>query len=127
LITLDLPNGLLGADSYPWRANLVRSLGQARQKIHALRADSQRAETLARVRKLLSGEALDLLFIDGRDLREMPLADRKDRLKELLDAWHDNASPIRYVEHLTASGDEVLEAARHSARDGKTVRLDTAS
>ena len=65
LITLDLPNGLFGADSYPWRANLVRSLGQARQKIHALRADSQRAETLARVRKLLCGEALDLLFIDG--------------------------------------------------------------
>ena len=65
LITLDLPNGLFGADSYPWRANLVRSLGQGRQKIHALRADSQQADTLARVRKLLGGEALDLLFIDG--------------------------------------------------------------
>jgi hypothetical protein len=60
-----LPNGLFGADSYPWRTNLVRSLGLARQKIHALRADSQRAETLARAKKLLSGKALDLLFING--------------------------------------------------------------
>jgi predicted O-methyltransferase YrrM len=65
LITLDLPNGLFGADSYPWRTNLVRSLGHARQKIHALRPDSQPAETLARVRKLLCGKALDLPFIDG--------------------------------------------------------------
>ncbi len=65
LITLDLPNGLFGADSYPWRPHLVRSLGRERQKIHALRADSQRAETLDQVRQLLGGEALDLLFIDG--------------------------------------------------------------
>ena len=65
LITLDLPNGLFGADSYPWRANLVRSLGHGRQKIHALRADSQTAETFASVRKLLGGNMLDLLFIDG--------------------------------------------------------------
>jgi predicted O-methyltransferase YrrM len=65
LITLDLPNGLFGADSYPWRTNLVRSLGRERQQIHALRADSQHAETLEQVRKLLCGEALDLLFIDG--------------------------------------------------------------
>jgi predicted O-methyltransferase YrrM len=65
LITLDLPNGLFGADSYPWRTNLLRSLGRERQQIHALRADSQHAETLDQVRKLLCGEALDLLFIDG--------------------------------------------------------------
>jgi predicted O-methyltransferase YrrM len=65
LITLDLPNGLFGADSYPWRTNLLRSLGRGRQKIHALRVDSQRAETLDQVRKLLCGEMLDLLFIDG--------------------------------------------------------------
>jgi predicted O-methyltransferase YrrM len=65
LITLDLPNGPFGADSYPWRTNLVRSLGRERQKIHALCADSQRGETLGQITKLLCGKALDLLFIDG--------------------------------------------------------------
>lgn len=65
LITLDLPDGLFGDDSYPWRPNFVRSLGRERQEIHALRLDSQRAEAFDQVRKLLCGETLDLLFIDG--------------------------------------------------------------
>jgi len=65
LITLDSPNAPFGVDSDPWRTNLLRSLGHAQRKIHVLRADPQREETLARVRKLLCGKALDLLFIDG--------------------------------------------------------------
>jgi bifunctional non-homologous end joining protein LigD len=69
--------------------------------------------------------AFDLLFADGRDLRELPLAERKDRLKNFLNARHDDASPIRYVEHLTASGDEVLEAARQMGLEGiVSKRLD---
>jgi predicted O-methyltransferase YrrM len=65
LITVDLPNGPFGADSYPWRTALVRSLGRERQEIHVLRADSQRMETLDRVKELLCGKTLDFLFIDG--------------------------------------------------------------
>lgn len=65
LITVDLPNGPFGADSYPWRTDLVRSLGRERQEIHVLRADSQRMETLDRVKELLCDKTLDLLFIDG--------------------------------------------------------------
>lgn len=65
LITLDLPNGPFGADSYPWRTHLVRSLGRERQEIHVLRADSQRVETFDRVKEFLCGKTLDLLFIDG--------------------------------------------------------------
>jgi bifunctional non-homologous end joining protein LigD len=69
--------------------------------------------------------AFDLLFADGRDLRELPLAERKDRLKNFLNARHDDASPIRYVEHLTARGDEVLEAARQMGLEGiVSKRLD---
>ncbi len=69
--------------------------------------------------------AFDLLFIDRRDLRETTLADRKDRLKELLVARGDDGSPIRYVEHLTASGDDVLEAARQMDLEGiVSKRLD---
>lgn len=65
LITIDLPNGLFGPDSHPGRAELVQSLGRARQKIHVLRGDSQQVETIERVKQLLGGEMLDLLFIDG--------------------------------------------------------------
>jgi predicted O-methyltransferase YrrM len=65
LITVDLPNGPFGAESYPWRTALVRSLGRERQEIYVLRADSQRMETLDRVKELLSGKTLDFLFIDG--------------------------------------------------------------
>jgi bifunctional non-homologous end joining protein LigD len=69
--------------------------------------------------------AFDLLFADGRDLRELPLAERKAWLKNFLNARSDDASPIRYVEHLTASGDEVLEAARQMGLEGiVSKRLD---
>lgn len=69
--------------------------------------------------------AFDLLFADGRDLRELPLVDRKNWLKHFLDARLDEASPIRYVEHLKASGDEVLEAARQMGLEGiVSKRLD---
>lgn len=65
LITIDLPSGPFGADSYSWRRELIRCLGRERQRIDALRADSQRAETFERVKDLLAGETVDLLFIDG--------------------------------------------------------------
>ena len=67
--------------------------------------------------------AFDLLFAEGHDLRELPLAERKDRLKDLLGARHDDASPIRYVEHLTASGEEVLAAAREMGLEGIVSKL----
>jgi predicted O-methyltransferase YrrM len=65
LITIDLPNGPFRPDSHPGRPALVRSLGRAGQKIHVLRGDSQRVATLQRVKELLGGKMLDLLFIDG--------------------------------------------------------------
>ncbi len=65
LLTVDLPNGPFGADSFPWRVDLVRAFGREGQRISALRADSQRAETVAQVEQLLRGAPLDFLLIDG--------------------------------------------------------------
>jgi bifunctional non-homologous end joining protein LigD len=48
--------------------------------------------------------AFDVLAIDGNDLRELPLLDRKDRLAELL----DGASRVHYVEHLEAHGEALF-------------------
>ncbi len=61
----------------------------------------------------------DLLFADGRDLRRLPLRERKARLKELLEARpRARARSIRYVEHFEADGEAVMESARKLSLEG---------
>lgn len=55
--------------------------------------------------------AFDLLFAEGLDCRRLPLGERKDRLRQLLDAGKKKSSQIRYVEHFESSGDAVLQSA----------------
>jgi bifunctional non-homologous end joining protein LigD len=54
--------------------------------------------------------AFDLLFLEGDDLRERPLRDRKGRLKTLL-AKAKRPPTVRYVEHFETAGDAVLQSA----------------
>jgi DNA ligase D-like protein (predicted ligase)/DNA ligase D-like protein (predicted polymerase) len=54
--------------------------------------------------------AFDLLHLDGRDLRRLPLVERKQRLKELLE--RSGVTPtIRYSDHVVGKGGSFLEAA----------------
>ncbi|MBK3660053.1 DNA ligase D [Bradyrhizobium diazoefficiens] len=55
--------------------------------------------------------AFDLLFAEGLDYRRLPLGERKERLKELLEARKQKTSQIRYVEHFESGGDAVLQSA----------------
>ena len=55
--------------------------------------------------------AFDLLFADGEDLRPLPLADRKVRLKELLVDLKGKHAALRYVDHFETAGDAVLQSA----------------
>ncbi|MET4718801.1 bifunctional non-homologous end joining protein LigD [Bradyrhizobium japonicum] len=55
--------------------------------------------------------AFDLLFAEGLDCRRLPLGERKDRLRQLLDAGKRKSGQIRYVEHFESSGDAVLQSA----------------
>lgn len=55
--------------------------------------------------------AFDLLFAEGLDYRRLPLGERKERLKELLEARKKKVSQIRYVEHFESGGDAVLQSA----------------
>lgn len=55
--------------------------------------------------------AFDLLFAEGLDYRRLPLGERKERLKELLEARKKKTSQIRYVEHFVSGGDAVLQSA----------------
>jgi bifunctional non-homologous end joining protein LigD len=58
----------------------------------------------------------DLLFLDGEDLRDLPLEERKARLKELL-AKADSPR-LRYVDHFTAAGDAMLSSACRMSLEG---------
>ncbi|MFO1159514.1 MAG: DNA ligase D [Reyranellaceae bacterium] len=60
--------------------------------------------------------AFDLLFAEGDDLRPLPLAARKARLKALLSKR--SSEPLRYVEHLETAGDAVLRSACRMQLEG---------
>ncbi len=62
--------------------------------------------------------AFDLLFAGGEDLRALPLRERKERLKGLLDRRNGKEKLIRYVDHFEDRGDTVLESARKLDLEG---------
>jgi predicted O-methyltransferase YrrM len=65
LISVDLPGGAFGGGYPPWKESLYREFPRSRQSLRLLRADSHDPATVARVRQLLGGRPVDLLFIDG--------------------------------------------------------------
>lgn len=68
--------------------------------------------------------AFDLLFIGGEDLRNLPLRDRKARLKTLF-ARSKLPQTLRYVDHIEAAGDAVLQSACRMHLEGiVSKRLD---
>jgi len=65
IISVDLPRGRFGG-GYPLRKiPLYRRFPRSGQRLHLIRADSHAAETKQRVLRILSGEPLDYLFLDG--------------------------------------------------------------
>ena len=57
----------------------------------------------------------DLLFADGEDLRDLPLSDRKARLKVHVEGAD---AVIRYVDHFVTAGDAVLQSACRMELEG---------
>ena len=51
--------------------------------------------------------AFDLLWLEGKDLRKLPLLDRKRRLQKLLKGKRS----VLYVEHVTGFGKKLFQAA----------------
>ncbi len=62
--------------------------------------------------------AFDLLFANGEDLRALPLRERKERLKRVLERKSGKEKLIRYVHHFEERGDTVLESARKLDLEG---------
>jgi bifunctional non-homologous end joining protein LigD len=66
----------------------------------------------------------DLLFVDGADLRERRLSDRKSRLATMLGAGKAGAR-LRYVEHFETAADAILRSACRMELEGVvSKRLD---
>jgi predicted O-methyltransferase YrrM len=65
LISLDLRRGQFGGGYPRWRTPLYRSFARGAQRVKLVRGDSHSTESRQRIRRLLDGKALDLLFVDG--------------------------------------------------------------
>lgn len=65
IISLDLPEGMFGGGYPEYKMPLYRSFASAKQGLHLVRADSHDESSRVRIRELLGGQSLDLLFIDG--------------------------------------------------------------
>ena len=59
--------------------------------------------------------AFDILELDGTDLRDLPLVERKRRLKALLGRQDDG---LQFVEHLEGDGAEIFKAACRLGLEG---------
>ena len=59
----------------------------------------------------------DLLYLDGYDLRKLPLVDRKEKLKDLLDG-SDLPTTIRYSDHVTGNGAGFYDEACKKGLEG---------
>jgi bifunctional non-homologous end joining protein LigD len=63
--------------------------------------------------------AFDLLYLDGEDLRELPLTERKARLRALIDQTTGKATGvIRYSDHVEGRGRDVFAAACQQGLEG---------
>ncbi|HXJ41744.1 MAG TPA: DNA ligase D, partial [Bryobacteraceae bacterium] len=58
--------------------------------------------------------AFDLLYLDGYDLRKVPLVERKRALAAILKPFQ----LLRYSDHFADSGEQLLEAARQTGLEG---------
>jgi len=65
IISIDLPGGPFGGGYPKWRTTLYKSFARGGQKIYLLRRNSHDPRTLYEVERILGGERVDLLFIDG--------------------------------------------------------------
>lgn len=65
LISVDLPGGPFGGGYSLKDIKTFRRYGKMKQKLHFLRADSHKRETVDRLESILKGRKIDFLFIDG--------------------------------------------------------------
>jgi bifunctional non-homologous end joining protein LigD len=81
----------------------------------------QLLQNMAQRRGRLAYYAFDLPYLNGHDLRGMPLLQRKQLLRTLLEQA-DPAGPVRYSEHLEGKVDEAFSHACMHGLEGIMVK-----
>ena len=65
IISIDLPKGSFGGGYPDWKIPFYKAFAKREQKLYLLRKDSHKQDTLEEIKKILNGNQLDFLFIDG--------------------------------------------------------------
>ena len=125
-VALNTRKGLDWADKFPEIAKEGRGLPDALVDGEIVAIDHKGLPDFSALQAAIADRktanlvyfAFDLLFADGEDLRQLPLHERKVRLKRLLEARKGKAKLIRYVEHFEQDGEAVLESAKQLALEG---------
>lgn len=91
VVSIDLPGGIHGGGYAEQKSRLFREFVSDRPHVamDLVRASSQAPETKAHVRKLLVGDAVDLLFIDGDH--------RLDGVTRDFELWRDLVRPGGHI------------------------------
>ncbi|MFY8142628.1 MAG: DNA ligase D [Caulobacter sp.] len=128
--TLRTRTGLDWSDRFPRLVQDAASLPDALIDGEVVALDTEGSPSFAGLQAALSDEdtdnliffAFDLLHAADESLVDLPLAERKARLKALLPKTSDR---IRYVEHFTSGGEAVLQSACRMSLEGVvSKRLD---
>lgn len=77
--------------------------------------ESMRGRTMRKRGGLVTYFAFDLLYLNGRDLRPLPVVERKRRLKRLLPNGHPR---LTYVEHVETEGEFLYKHAVANGMEG---------
>lgn len=85
----------------------------------------QLLQNMAQAGSRLAYYAFDLPYLNGYDLRGLPLAQRKELLRALL-AQADPAGPVRYSDHLAGNVQEAFSHACMHGLEGIMVKLASA-
>jgi len=65
IISLDLPRSKYGISYQKWRTKLYYTFALPNQQVCLIRGDSHDTKTLNEVKKILNGNKIDLLYVDG--------------------------------------------------------------
>jgi cephalosporin hydroxylase len=65
MVSIDLPGGFYGGGYPHWKTNLFRELIGVDKRLHFIRANSHDPATRAELERILNGQEIDVLFIDG--------------------------------------------------------------
>ncbi len=65
IISIDLPGGAFGGGYAFWRTPLYKAFKKSKQKLYLLRTNSHSREAVEKIKNILGGNKLDLIFIDG--------------------------------------------------------------